>query len=93
MYLRKQRSGYDTHDRYAPPARERRALRHNGLGNVYYELRQYEAAQLAYRAAIELEPAYAQVHKRLGQIYYARGQHEAAVTAYRQAIILDPADA
>ena len=67
------------------------AYPHNGLGNVYRDLKRYDEAIAAYRHAIALDPAYANPHNGLGSVYADLKRYDEAIAAYRQAILLEPA--
>ncbi|MCS6910237.1 MAG: tetratricopeptide repeat protein [Anaerolineales bacterium] len=69
------------------------AYAHNGIGNVHYDLKQYDAALTAYRRASELDPRYAAPHNGIGNVHAQLGNYEAALAAYRRASELDPTDA
>jgi len=68
---------------------------HKRLGDVLLALptRQYEPAQRAYEAALELAPDDVEAWVGLAGVRQARGQTEAAIGAYEQAVALDPANA
>lgn len=59
-------------------------------GRVYTALNRFNAAQEAFRTAIELDPQYPEARRRLGDIEYQRGQREAALTRYREEAEIAP---
>ena len=69
------------------------ALAHNGnssdayflRGRVYFELEQWDHAEAAYLAVIDLEPDYPGVRHNLGNIYYFQRQYRSALTQFIQA--------
>ncbi|MDE2645653.1 MAG: tetratricopeptide repeat protein [Bacteroidota bacterium] len=54
-------------------------------GRVYFELEQWDHAEAAYLAVIDLEPDYPGVRHNLGNIYYFQRQYRSALTQFIQA--------
>ncbi len=54
-------------------------------GRVYFELEQWDHAEAAYLAVINLEPDYPGVRHNLGNIYYFQRQYRNALTQFIQA--------
>lgn len=54
-------------------------------GRVYFELEQWDHAEVAYLAVIDLEPDYPGVRHNLGNIYYFQRQYRDALTQFIQA--------
>lgn len=61
-----------------------------GLGNIYYDQRNFEQAVVAYRKAVELNPKNPIVFENLGNAYYELAQYKEAIDASSQSIRLDP---
>jgi predicted O-linked N-acetylglucosamine transferase (SPINDLY family) len=60
------------------------------LGNVYRAMGRLDDAVSAYREALRLNPASADVYSNLGQVYRDQGKEPAAIDVYRQAVRLRP---
>lgn len=60
------------------------------LGRALKSVDRLEAAEQAYRRAIELQPGFAEAHVSLGIVLKARGSLDAAVVCYEQALRLNP---
>ncbi len=54
-------------------------------GRIYFELEQWDHAEAAYLAVIDLEPDYPGVRHNLGNIYYFQRQYRSALTQFIQA--------
>jgi tetratricopeptide (TPR) repeat protein len=63
------------------------------LGNLYYDQKNYDAALVAYRAAIKLDPTIKGVYKPYAEIVIAKGLKEEINTALSGAIAANEADA
>jgi tetratricopeptide (TPR) repeat protein len=63
---------------------------HNGLGNVYVELKRYDEAVAHYQRAIELEPLWPHPQHGLGDVYFHQRRFQEALTFYQKSIALDP---
>ena len=50
----------------------------------------YEQAEAAFRAILEIEPGRAEVHANLGTVYYAQARYADASAAFRRALELKP---
>lgn len=59
-------------------------------GNALYALKRLEEAEVHYRAAIDLDPAYAAARLNLGNALMARGRGADAEASYREAAKLRP---
>lgn len=55
-------------------------------GRVYFELEQWDHAETAYLAVIDLEPDYPGVRHNLGNIYFGQKQYRSALAQFTQAI-------
>ncbi len=61
-----------------------------GQGNTAYALGDFDAAEQAYRKALEIDPARAELWNNLAYALAEQGRHEAALDAIRRALELDP---
>ncbi len=61
-------------------------------GDVLYQLKDYDKALVAYRAAIKLNPAIKGFYKRYAEIVIAKGQQEEVITALSNVIKSGEAD-
>jgi len=66
------------------------AAAHINLGTLYYNRRDFVAAEQHYRLAVQADPRYALAYFDLGNVLDETGRIEDAVTAYRTAIQLAP---
>ncbi len=66
------------------------AMCHHGLGNVYYQLGNYEAALAAYQRAIELDPKDAYPHNNMAGIFIKQGKFDEARRELNERIRLAP---
>jgi tetratricopeptide (TPR) repeat protein len=64
------------------------AAAHINLGTLYYNRREYGAAEKHYREAIEVDPRYALAYFDLGNVLDETGRLQDAVKAYKDAIAL-----
>ncbi|MBN2189480.1 MAG: tetratricopeptide repeat protein [Chitinispirillaceae bacterium] len=62
-------------------------------GDVLYQLKDYDRALDAYRAALRLNPSIKGFHKRYAEIVIAKGQHDEVITALTGVIRSGEADA
>jgi DNA-binding winged helix-turn-helix (wHTH) protein/tetratricopeptide (TPR) repeat protein len=62
------------------------------VGRVFYLVRNYDQAKLAYRKVIDLEPQFARAHTRLGMTYAAEAKFRDAIREFEQAQQLSGAD-
>lgn len=60
------------------------------LGTMQRALREFSAAEAAFKRALDLDPANALAYYNLGTVLDAQGNYDGAVEAYRRALILDP---
>lgn len=63
---------------------------HGNLGNVLKAVGEKDAALVAYRRAIELDPKFAQAHLNLGMLQHETGQSETAIASLKKAIEIQP---
>jgi tetratricopeptide (TPR) repeat protein len=61
-----------------------------GLGDVYYNQRQYALAINSYKEGVRLEPNNAEAHYNLGMSYYSLNNRNAALEHYRILQRIDP---
>lgn len=61
------------------------------LGGIYFQLKQYEAAQNQFQLAINLKPDFANAYYNLGHALEAKGDAKSAIVAYQGALSLLPA--
>ena len=66
------------------------ALAHYGLGNIFFEAKDFKHAKTAYQSAIAADANRSTFHAALGEVLYASGQYGWATDAYRRAIQLKP---
>ncbi|MCB0598685.1 MAG: tetratricopeptide repeat protein, partial [Phaeodactylibacter sp.] len=66
------------------------ALPWNGLGNVYWDQKQYGQAIEAFQTAIQLDPKLALPWNGLGNVYREQKAYSKAIEAFQAAIQLDP---
>jgi tetratricopeptide (TPR) repeat protein len=66
------------------------ALPHNGMGNVLFEKRDYDAAIVEYKKAIHLEAHDPLPHNGLGNALAGKREYDAAMVEFKEAIRLDP---
>lgn len=62
-------------------------------GLIYVDQRQFEKAEAAYRAALELQPTFAQAAVNLADLYRLQGRDADGEKTLRQALALDPQNA
>lgn len=62
----------------------------NNLGTVYYEKKNYKAAEKLYRRALKSMPRSATFYNNLGAAYFAQGKFKQGFEAYRNAFAIDP---
>lgn len=65
-------------------------IAHSGVGNTAFALGDFDTAESAYRAALDLEPERADVWNNLAYALAAQGRYQAAGEAIQQALALDP---
>ena len=63
---------------------------HINLGTLYYNRREYSAAERHYRSAIEIDPRYALAYFDLGNVLDETGRVQEAIATYKTAIQLAP---
>ncbi|HUI90867.1 MAG TPA: tetratricopeptide repeat protein [Chitinivibrionales bacterium] len=68
------------------------AVAQRNLGNLYYEVKNYDAALMAFRAAIKLDPTIKGVYKPYADIVIAKGLKEELATALAGAVNAGEAD-
>ena len=66
---------------------------HNALGVSYDQLKLFDLAQDAYRAAVRLDPNLAHVYNNIGYSYLLSGDPEKSQSAFKKAIELDSTNA
>jgi tetratricopeptide (TPR) repeat protein len=71
-------------------SRARAAQQQGALGTRFAQQRQYPQAIAAFRRAIELDPAMAEVHHNLGYVCLQTGQLEDAAASFSEAVRLKP---
>jgi tetratricopeptide (TPR) repeat protein len=65
-------------------------LANTGLGNSYYAMGEFVAAETAYRAALQVDPQKAEVWNNLAYALAQLGRHESSMDAIGRALELDP---
>lgn len=60
------------------------------LGQLYFELKQYDLALEHYQKAVQIDPEFAVGHFAAGNILRRQGQPEQAIPAYEKALKLQP---
>ena len=65
-------------------------LAHTGLGNSYYAMGEFVAAETAYRSALMIDPRKAEVWNNLAYVLAELGRHESSMDAIDRALELDP---
>ncbi len=60
------------------------------LGNLYYDLKQYDRAAAYFQKGIALQPDFAEAHYNLGNLYYDTGKYELAIEHFEKVIALKP---
>ncbi|NIA13993.1 MAG: tetratricopeptide repeat protein [Nitrospiraceae bacterium] len=63
------------------------------LGNVYFDLENYEQAQSAFETAIAADPNHARAYSNLGLCLRRLGRVDDAIEVYKAALVIDPDDA
>jgi TolB-like protein/Tfp pilus assembly protein PilF len=59
-----------------------------GIGDVFYQQRQYDRAIAQYRQALEMDPNSGFAHWALGNVYVNKGMYEEAIAEYKASIPL-----
>jgi len=65
-------------------------LAHTGLGNTYYAMGEFVAAETAYRSALMIDPQKAEVWNNLAYTLAQLGRHESSMDAIDHALELEP---
>ena len=65
-------------------------LAHTGLGNSYYAMGEFVAAETAYRSALKIDPQKAEVWNNLAYTLAQLGRHESSMDAIDHALELEP---
>jgi len=65
-------------------------LAHTGLGNTYYAMGEFVAAETAYRSALVIDPQKAEVWNNLAYVLAQLGRHESSMDAIGRALELEP---
>ena len=65
-------------------------LANTGLGNSYYAMGEFVAAETSYRAALQIDPQKAEVWNNLAYALAQLGRHESSMDAIGRALELDP---
>ncbi len=60
------------------------------LGNLYYDLKQYDRASVYFQKVIALEPDFAEAYYNFGNMYYDTGKYERAIGKFEKVIELKP---
>ena len=60
------------------------------LGNLYYELKQYDRAAPYFQKVIGLKPDFAEAHYNFGNLHYDTGQYGRAIEYFEKVIALKP---
>lgn len=60
------------------------------LGQLYFELKQYDLALAQYQKAVQLDPEFAVGHFAVGNILRRQGKSDQAIPAYEKALKLQP---
>lgn len=60
------------------------------LGNLYYDLKQYDRAAAYFQTVIELKPDFAEAHYNFGNLFYDTGKFELAIKHFEKVIALKP---
>ncbi|MDZ7821504.1 MAG: tetratricopeptide repeat protein [Candidatus Marinimicrobia bacterium] len=63
---------------------------HNGLANVYMNLKDYGKAEFHFRKAMQFGPDYAFPYNNLANLYMSRGDYDEARPLLQKALKLDP---
>jgi tetratricopeptide (TPR) repeat protein len=69
------------------------ASAYHNLGTVYFQMRQYAGAVLAYRQSLRHRPDSAPTYRMLGHAWHHEGHEEEARAAWEQTLRLSPGDA
>jgi tetratricopeptide (TPR) repeat protein len=64
-----------------------------GLGNIYYDAKQYPAAIEFYERSLQVQPADRSVRTDLGTAYWYMGNADAAIAQFNKSLTYDPAKA
>jgi hypothetical protein len=65
-------------------------LAYTGLGNSYYAMGEFVAAEAAYRSALMIDPQKSEVWNNLAYVLAQLGRHESSMDAIGHALELDP---
>ncbi|MGB5326779.1 MAG: PA2778 family cysteine peptidase [Gammaproteobacteria bacterium] len=65
-------------------------LAYSGLGNSYYAMGEFVAAETAYRSALMIDPQKAEIWNNLAYVLAQLGRHESSMDAISRALELDP---
>jgi tetratricopeptide (TPR) repeat protein len=68
------------------------AVPHAQMGLIYFNQKNFTAAETEYSKAVKLSPNQASTHYSLGQVYIAEGKYTDAVTQFKRVTALSPAD-
>jgi tetratricopeptide (TPR) repeat protein len=74
------------------PAHESVGWAYSHIGKAHLNLKQYDAAIVAYQQATNRLPQTATIVENLGIAYHLNGQYSEAIQAYEQALRLNPAN-
>ena len=64
----------------------------NNLGNVYFDIGNYELAELALVRAVEINPTLSESRANLGNVYLKKGRVADAIYQYQAALEINPND-
>ena len=60
------------------------------LGNLYYDLKQYDRAAAYFQKVIALKPDFEEAHYNFGNLYYDTGKYDLAIERFEKVIALKP---
>ena len=66
------------------------AQAHYNLGTAHAMARRLAEAESAFRAALRIDPAYANAHNNLGNVLLALGRNDEAIQEFREVVRLQP---
>jgi tetratricopeptide (TPR) repeat protein len=94
--LKAQRAAAETastdNDATEPPSAEPGAATLFTMGNLYYQLGDYEKAGIYLRRAVKAFPNFRRAHRQLGTLYAQQGQYDLALRSLSRCVELGGAD-